>query len=78
MQNEIHFNGNGGNEFLKFINYSINELNVVENTIVKKVKIYKNELLTENELMNAVVVLEDILKMLEEKVEVMKQYKKEF
>lgn len=78
MQNRIRFDVNSEKRFLKFVNYSIKELNFIEHAVEKKIKISDNRLLGKNELISTVVVLEDILKMLEEKLECIKQQKREF
>lgn len=78
MQNRIRFDVNSEKRFLKFVNYSIKELNFIEHAVEKRIKISDNRLLGKNELISTVVVLEDILKMLEEKLECIKQQKREF
>lgn len=75
MQDKIRFNRKG-NEFLKFVNYSIKELNFIEKAVEKKIKISDSRLLGKNELISTVVVLEYILKRLEEKLECIKQQKR--
>lgn len=75
MQDKIRFNRKG-NEFLKFVNYSIKEVNFIEQAVEEKIKISDSRLLGKNELISTVVVLQYILKMLEEKLECIKQQKR--
>lgn len=78
MNNRIQFDGNGENEFLKFVNYSINQFSDQEHNFIKKIKISDNKLYNQNQIISTVAILEYFLQILEDKVQLMKQHKKEF
>jgi len=76
MNNRIQFDGNDESAFLKFPNYSINQFSYQEHTFIKKIKISENKLYNKNQIIITVAILEYFLQMLQEKVELMKQYNK--